>query len=109
MLRSVREEVLKVLEVARREKMIGNSLEAEVTLYAPDDLYRLLRVYEGQLKYIFIVSSVILYSEDRGKPVEVTVAKASGQKCERCWNYDMSVGASGEHPTVCDRCVGAVS
>jgi isoleucyl-tRNA synthetase len=109
MLRSVREEVLKVLEVARKEKMIGNSLEAEVTLYAPDDLYRLLKVYEGQLKYIFIVSSVILYSEDRGKPVEVTVAKASGQKCERCWNYDMTVGTSGEHPTVCNRCVGAVS
>ena len=109
MLRSVREEVLKVLEVARREKMIGNSLEAEVTLYAPDDLYKLLRVYEGQLKYIFIVSSVILYSEDRGKPVEVTVAQASGQKCERCWNYDMTVGINGEHPTVCDRCVRAVS
>ena len=109
MLRSVREEVLKVLEVARREKMIGNSLEAEVTLYVPEELYKFLKGYEEQLKYIFIVSNVILYSEDRGKPVEVTVAKASGQKCERCWNYDISVGASGEHPTVCNRCVGAVS
>ncbi|MBF8251610.1 MAG: isoleucyl-tRNA synthetase [Deltaproteobacteria bacterium] len=89
--------------------MIGNSLEAEVTLYVPEELYKFLKGYEEQLKYIFIVSNVILYSEDRGKPVEVTVAKASGQKCERCWNYDISVGASGEHPTVCNRCVGAVS
>lgn len=109
MLRSVREEVLKVLEIARKEKMIGNSLEAEVTLYAPLELYRLLKAYEGQLNYLFIVSGVILYSEDRGKPVEVTVAKAQGQKCERCWNYDSSVGANSEHATICKRCVGAVS
>ena len=108
-LRSVREEVLKVLEVARKEKMIGNSLEAEVTLYAPGELYTLLKSYEDQLKYIFIVSGVILYSEDRGKPVEVTVARAQGQKCERCWNYDTSVGVNSEHSTVCNRCVEAVS
>lgn len=109
MLRSVREEVLKVLEVARKEKMIGNSLEAEVTLYAPQELYNFLKGYEEQLKYIFIVSDAVLYGEDRGKYVEVTVAKASGQKCERCWNYDRSVGINIEHPTVCGRCVTSVS
>ncbi len=108
-LRSVREDVLKVLEIARKEKMIGNSLEAEVTLYAPEELYKFLKGYEEQLKYIFIVSGVILYSEDRGKPVEVTVARAQGQKCERCWNYEVSVGINSNHPTVCDRCVQAVS
>ena len=108
-IRSVREEVLKVLEIARKEKMIGNSLEAEVTLYAPEELYKFLKGYEEQLKYIFIVSGVILYSEDRGKPVEVTVARAQGQKCERCWNYEVSVGINSSHPTVCDRCVQAVS
>jgi isoleucyl-tRNA synthetase len=108
-LRTVRDEVLRVLEVARKDRMIGNSLEAEVTLYAPEELYNFLKGYEEQLKYIFIVSSVILYREDRGKPVEVTVAKAPGQKCERCWNYDISVGRIGEHPTICERCVREVS
>jgi len=35
----------------------------------------------------------------------VGVTRASGRKCNRCWIYSESVGASAEHPAVCERCL----
>ncbi|MGQ9507825.1 MAG: isoleucine--tRNA ligase [Thermodesulfobacteriota bacterium] len=102
----VREEVTKALEVARREKRIGLSLDAQVNLSLPEKLYSLIKPYEKELKTIFIVSSVTLTP---GKnEVEVEVLKADGKKCERCWNYDLSVGKYLEHPTICERCFEAL-
>jgi isoleucyl-tRNA synthetase len=34
----------------------------------------------------------------------VSVFKADGAKCERCWKYDPEVGKDTNHPTVCARC-----
>ena len=59
-LRGVRDEVLKALEEARNNKLIGGGLEAQVLLAAPDPVYALLKRYEPQLRYLFIVSSVTL-------------------------------------------------
>ncbi len=105
-LRSVRDEVLKALEDARNNKLIGTGLEAQVSITASDPLFSLLKRYEGQLRYLFIVSSVSL-SEDSGNgatAVRVEVKKADGQKCERCWNYSTHVGEDKNYPTVCERC-----
>ena len=41
--------------------------------------------------------------------MSVNVVKAEGEKCERCWNYRASVGSAPEHPTLCDRCIEAVT
>jgi isoleucyl-tRNA synthetase len=41
--------------------------------------------------------------------LNVTVAKAAGQKCERCWHWEEDVGEVPAHPTICGRCVEAVS
>ena len=41
--------------------------------------------------------------------MSVNVVKAEGEKCERCWNYRASVGSVPEHPTLCDRCIEAVT
>lgn len=38
----------------------------------------------------------------------VGVGKAEGGKCERCWNYSLSVGEAAQHPTLCDRCAAVV-
>ena len=38
----------------------------------------------------------------------VSVTKADGQKCERCWHWETDVGSNPEHPTICARCVAAV-
>jgi len=105
-LRSVRDEVLKALEEARNNKLIGTGLEAQVSITAPDPLYSILKRYEGQLRYLFIVSSVGL-TQGAGNgtsAVQVEVKKADGKKCERCWNYSTHVGEDKDYPTVCERC-----
>jgi isoleucyl-tRNA synthetase len=105
-LRRVRESVLKALEDARNAKLIGGGLEAQVYLTASDSLYALLKRYEAQLRYLFIVSVVSL-TEGSGNGtggVQVEVKRADGQKCERCWNFSTHVGEDRNYPTVCERC-----
>jgi isoleucyl-tRNA synthetase len=105
-LRSVRDEVLKALESARNNKMIGTSLEAQVLITASDPIYSLLQRYAGQLRYLFIVSQVKL-SQGSGNgtgSLHVEVKPADGAKCERCWNYSIHVGEDKAYPTVCERC-----
>jgi isoleucyl-tRNA synthetase len=109
---AIREEVLKSLELARQEKLIGKSLEAQVRLTLPKPTFDLLSLYHKQLPALFIVSSVLLASEDGGNgnaPVRVEVTRAPGQKCERCWNYSVHVGENKEYPTVCERCSAALA
>jgi len=100
----VREEVSKALEGARREKLIGLSLDAKVSIALPRGLYDALCPYEDELKRIFIVSQVALSTGDEVKEVRVEVRKAEGEKCGRCWVYDTSVGLNPEHSTICQRC-----
>ncbi|HYA64261.1 MAG TPA: class I tRNA ligase family protein, partial [Candidatus Sulfotelmatobacter sp.] len=105
-LRSVRDEVLKALEQARNNKLIGTGLEAQVTITASDPMYSLLQCYADQLRYLFIVSAVTLApgSGNGTGGVRVEVKKADGAKCERCWNYSTHVGEDKTYPTVCERC-----
>jgi len=103
----VRDEALKVLEVARTDKQIGGSLEAQLRLAAPEPLYSLLHQHLDQLRYLFIVSDVVLEKSaaangDTG--LLITVTRAPGAKCERCWNYSTHVGEDISYPTVCERC-----
>jgi isoleucyl-tRNA synthetase len=109
-LRSVRDEVLKALEEARNQKLIGTGLEAQVSVTAPDSMYSLLKRYEGQLRYLFIVSAVSLAqgSGNGSGGVHVEVKKADGVKCERCWNYSTHVGEEKNYPTVCERCAAVL-
>ncbi len=102
----IRAMVTKTLEEARKAKKIGLSLDAQVHLSLPEKEYQFLKPYEGELKSIFIVSSVTLHREEKG--VSVEVLRADGEKCERCWNYEFSVGKHPEHPTACGRCVEAL-
>ncbi len=111
-LMGVRDEVLKYLEIARRDKVIGGSLEAEVRLAASEPLLGLLQRYQPDLRYLFIVSSVQLDSAPGGNGnvgVRVEIGKAPGQKCERCWNYSTRVGEDPGYPTVCERCSAALA
>jgi isoleucyl-tRNA synthetase len=106
-LRGIREQVLKALEEARNQKLIGKALEAKVAVRATDPAYSLLVRYKDQLRYLFIVSEVTLQQVASGNGtggVGVQVSKADGKKCERCWNYSTRVGEDPEYPTVCERC-----
>ncbi|HTK37075.1 MAG TPA: class I tRNA ligase family protein, partial [Pyrinomonadaceae bacterium] len=103
---SIRDDVLRSLEEARNAKTIGSSLEAKVILTADKDTTRFLLDYFDQLRYIFIVSQVEVHEGDR---LGVEIQRADGQKCERCWNYSIRVGEFEKYPTVCERCIAALS
>ena len=100
---SIRERVLKVLDVAREDKVIGSSLEAAVMLPVIPENTELLEHYKSELPGIFIVSAVELApsSELYSNP---TVDRARGDKCERCWKYTLDVGSDAQYATVCAAC-----
>ena len=104
---SVREQVLKALEDARNNKLIGANLEAQVKLVASEALYPVLERHKDELRYLFIVSQVTLERAASGNGtggLTVEIAKADGKKCERCWNYSVHFGEYPDYPTVCERC-----
>ena len=102
----VREEVLKGLETARREKFIGAPLEARVNISADADLYPLLEQYASELPSLFIVSQVSL--TNHAGALQVAIERAGGTKCERCWKYTTDVGSNPEFPTICAACGDAI-
>lgn len=117
---AIRTVVLSALEEQRREKIIGSSLEARVVLNVVPALHEFLQAYERELPMLFIVSQVVLHptenpagerqlANDEALGMSVNVVKAEGEKCERCWNYRDAVGSVPEHPTLCDRCIEAVT
>jgi isoleucyl-tRNA synthetase len=105
-IRAVRETVLKALEEARNQKLIGGNLQAQVTLTAGDPVFSVLQRFKNDLRYFFIVSAVEIKKGggNGDAPVAVQVSKAPGEKCERCWNFSTHVGEDKKYPTVCERC-----
>ena len=105
----IRTDVQKALELARNEKVIGKPLEAKVTLYADGELADFLKSELKSLPEIFITSAVEIADgegEFKGdvKDLSITVNKADGEKCERCWKFSDTVGQDSEHPTLCAHC-----
>ncbi len=100
----LREPVLKALEEARQAKQIGGGLEAKVILTGGPQV---LRDYAAQLPALFVVSQVELDGEP-SETLTVKVVEADGEKCERCWKYQTSVGSDDTYPTICDGCADAV-
>ncbi len=116
LLSKVRSEVLKALETARNEKKINSGLEAKVLLNAELELKAKLKQYLSVLPGLFIVSQVDFLTAGAGDfrsevipNLEVTVLKADGVKCERCWNYSTHVGENLRYPTYCERCSEALA
>jgi isoleucyl-tRNA synthetase len=126
-IRKIRDDVNKVLEQARGEKMIGSSLEAKILLYVKDEQLRSAvkarnpEIGNGidELRYLFITSQVeVLDSAEALQGLKynlqsdswgIAVVDAEGKKCDRCWNYSTHVGESAEHPLLCERCVPALA
>ncbi|MCL1068271.1 isoleucine--tRNA ligase [Shewanella olleyana] len=111
---TVRNEVNKVLEQARRDKRIGGSLEAEVTLFADADLASQLAKVADELRFVLLTSKTDVEALDSApadaietelNSLKLMVAKSSAQKCERCWHYSDDVGTIESHSTLCGRCV----
>ena len=104
---ALREPVLKALDEARNDKVIGPSLEAAVILTAGGETYKLLDGFRNELAALFIVSHVELQRAE-ADTLEVRVERALGDKCERCWKYTTDVGSDPEFPTICASCARIV-
>ena len=109
---SLRDDIMKALELARAEKLIGKSLDAKVTIYADNaDVYNVFCDFEKELKTVFIVSDVELKNEkapegvfcETESGIGVKVEQASGNKCDRCWAYSCDCEADGDG-FICARC-----
>ncbi len=104
----IRDEVNRALETARQAKTIGNSLGARVTLGARGADAALLERYRDDLPMLFIVSHVDLETIAGEGPVEISIARAEGTKCARCWRIVPSVSAEPGTEGLCDRCRDAL-
>jgi len=98
----MRERVYQVLEEARKNKVIGSSLEAKVNITFTDEESEFVQSFLKDLPMLLIVSQVEV---KRGSNWKVEVEKAGGKKCERCWMWSESVGKDSEHPNICSRCI----
>lgn len=116
-LMSLRNEVTKSLEVARKDKKIGNSIDAKVTVYLGDNLQTMrdaMANMDMAIEDFFIVSQFVVddfakVPEDAEKAegfdnLAIKIDTASGKKCARCWKYSETVGADAAYPDVCERC-----
>jgi isoleucyl-tRNA synthetase len=114
------------MEQARTAKAIGSSLDAKVLLSVADpNLKNQLAAYNSsdtlseknidELRYFFLASQVELVDsvaeaeyKSESDLATIAVVKADGKKCDRCWNYSLSVGSLKDDPTICDRCNAAL-
>jgi len=115
----IRSEVQKLLEAARRDKLIGSSLEARVLFAAEGPALEFLRKHQAELPTLLIVSQVGVSQTAsplaqplglsgepwRGSKVYAEVKEALGKKCPRCWTYDEVVGQTSD---VCSKCTEAL-
>ena len=102
-LHELRDDILKALEEARQEKIIGKSLEAHVYLHVSVEDKKLLdKNFKDKVNQWLIVSKVT-YTDDtltKYENCEVKVEKVDGVTCPRCWNITDSKDPEG----LCDRC-----
>ncbi|MBN3860401.1 isoleucine--tRNA ligase [Neisseriaceae bacterium PsAf] len=101
-IREVRTEVVKTLEPLRQADKIGSSLQANVTVVAPEEIAQALYSLGDELKFVFLVSDIKVSTGDE---LSIQATTASTEKCERCWHYSETVGKNEQHPTLCERCI----
>ncbi|MGV6817823.1 MAG: isoleucine--tRNA ligase [Thiotrichales bacterium] len=105
------------LEALRAEKVIGSSLDAEVTLYCDAELEALLGKLREELRFVLITSYAFIKPLQSkpdaletvklpgGQSVAVQVTASAHKKCTRCWHHREDVGSHTEHPELCGRCI----
>ena len=123
-LRDLRSAVNRVLEGCRGRQELGASLEASVRIDAcSETLQSALSWLASQgdpevdgLRDWLLVSQLQLGGEpwaellasDNSDLAVIEVARARGEKCERCWHYEGDIGQHSAHPSLCGRCVAVL-
>jgi isoleucyl-tRNA synthetase len=120
------------LQECRSQSMIGSSLEAQVLVRLQEgkvsqrlkkalDLLKSSSCPEiDNLRDWLLVSSVIVAEESQSPHagllipesielgIGIGIARADGEKCERCWHYETDIGQHPTHPSLCGRCVAVL-
>jgi len=112
----LRSDVLKALEEARDQKLIGKASEAKLTLYLDDKQTKLLNDLDTDVRQVLLVSGLTVAkmadaptdAEQFNDGVAIVVAEADGDVCERCRMTRETVGADPDYPHFCDRCAKIV-
>jgi len=110
----IRSEITKALELARKEKLIGLALDARVVVTPSNELTPILKEHAALLQTLAIVSqlemgepepdALLTWNSQEVPGLCISVFKAKGQKCARCWTWSETVSANADFPDVCDRC-----
>ena len=106
----VKKDILKALEIKRKDKIIRTSLETEIKLYIENnEVRRSFSKMGDDINKFFQVSNVDVLSEKTDLMEDfdhssVEVQKTKGEKCERCWNFSFELGKNSDHPKLCPRC-----
>ena len=104
----LRDDVLKALEAARNEKVIGSAQEAYVSIkFNNEDIQKLFNSLPVSIrKQSFVVSEIV--EEDNGgeeyKNAKIKVIHHPGHFCERCWNYESDAVLQEDGTYLCKRC-----
>ncbi|MCV2886128.1 isoleucine--tRNA ligase [Aestuariibacter sp. AA17] len=113
----VKTEVNRLIELQRKEGNIGGSLEAEITVYAKEDIAQQLTKLKDELRFVFITSAANVVVADNApadasatdiEGVWLSVKSSEGEKCVRCWHHREDVGSHAAHPELCGRCIDNV-
>ncbi len=96
---TLRDKCLKVIEEAREKKVLGDSLEAVLSVTLTKDLYEKLKNDTDLFKEILVISKITL---EEGSEEKITLNKSQGTKCPRCWNWHEE--KSEEENQLCSRC-----
>jgi len=111
---SVKDAANQAMEQARKDGELGGSLDASIELYATESLFNTLASLENELRFVLITSGVNLTkvdsAPDNAQATDVdglwlSVSKANGDKCVRCWHHREDVGTHEGHDELCGRCV----
>ncbi len=109
MIRAIRAEAAKEIEVVRGTGKVGSSLQAEVVFHVAAPLYEALASLGDDLRFVMITSKAAVQQVATEAEQKIGVTPSEHEKCARCWHYREDVGVDAEHPTICSRCVENLS
>lgn len=105
-IREIRDVANKEIEAVRTTGALGSSLQANLTIAAPEADRALLASLGEDLRFVFITSAAALAAADA---LAVTVQPSAARKCERCWHWRDDVGHDPAQPGLCGRCTANLS
>ena len=98
-----KDDILKALEIARSDKIIGKPLEASLILEVKDEYKVLIDKYLNDSLAQWLIVSNIVFKSNNGLKLDtcnVLVEFANGELCPRCWN----IKETNNDNCLCDRC-----